>query len=202
MNTQQLLALGALILSAPALAQSIRVGPVLQDASPERMWIMWETTSSAPSVVEYGLTPALGMSATGSSGASQNGARIHHTMMGGLLPDTVYYYRVGSGSAISDVLSFRTPAEISAEDPFRFAALSDTQGGPISDMHTRTINDGIIAFVQQEFGPILHDELDFVIQPGDLVSTGSNYDQWKDQYFDETQNLYQHVPIYPVPGNH
>ncbi|MCR9075270.1 MAG: fibronectin type III domain-containing protein [bacterium] len=202
MNTQQLLALGALILSAPALAQSIRVGPVLQDASPERMWVMWETTSSAPSVVEYGQTPALGMSATGSSGASQNGARIHHTMMGGLLPDTVYYYRVGSGSAISDVLSFRTPAEISAEDPFRFAALSDTQGGPISDMHTRTINDGIIDFVQQEFGPILHDELDFVIQPGDLVSTGSNYDQWKDQYFDETQNLYQHVPIYPVPGNH
>lgn len=202
MKSRQFLALGAFVLSTPVLAQSIRVGPVLQDASPDRMWVMWETTSSTPSIVEYGPTPDLGMSSLGSSGASQNGARIHHAMMGDLEPDTVYYYRVGSGDAISDVLSFRTPSVISAEDSFRFAALSDTQGGPISDMHTRTINDGIIAFVQQEFGPVLHDELDFVIQPGDLVSSGSDYNQWKDQYFDETQNLYQHVPIYPVPGNH
>ncbi len=196
------LATCVIVCSTQTHAQEIRVGPVLQDASPDRMWVMWETTGATPSTVEYGLTPSLGMSAIGSSAASQGSARIHHTMLSNLQPDTMYYYRVGSRSVQSSVLSFRTPAEISAEDSFRFAALSDTQGGPISDMHTRTINDGIIAFVEQEFGPVLHDELDFVIQPGDLVSTGSNYDQWKDQYFDETQNLYQHVPIYPVPGNH
>ena len=192
----------SLLMCSPVLAQSIRLGPCLQDASPQSIWVMWETTSSTPSIVEYGLTQELGMSVMGSSGASQNGARIHHTMINNLQPDTVYYYRVGTGSAVGEVLSFRTPAETSAEQSFRFAALSDTQGGPISDMHTRTINEGIIAFVQNEFGPVIHDELAFVIEPGDLVSTGSDYDQWKTQYFDETQNLYQHVPIYPVPGNH
>lgn len=188
--------------SSDALAQSIRVGPVLQDANPDRVWVMWETTGFTPSVVEYGQSTRLGQDAVGSSGLSQGGARIHHALMSGLEPDTVYYYRVGTGNAVSEVLSFRTPAESSAEQSFRFVALSDTQGGPVSDMHTRTINDGIIAFFRQEFGPLLHNELDFVIQPGDLVSTGSNYDQWKDQYFDEAQNLYQHVPVYPVPGNH
>jgi phosphodiesterase/alkaline phosphatase D-like protein len=185
MNTRYVAACFGLI-TAPAMAQSIRLGPCLQDASPSSIWVMWETTSSTPSVVEYGLTPDLGSSVLGSSSASQNGARIHHTMINELQPDTVYYYRIGSGSAIGEVLSFRTPALTSAEQSFRFAALSDTQGGPISDMHTRTINDGIIRFVHDEFGPMLHDELDFVIQPGDLVSTGSDYDQWKSQYFDET----------------
>ncbi|MFG0244665.1 MAG: fibronectin type III domain-containing protein [Phycisphaerales bacterium JB052] len=196
-----IIAATALIVT-PALAQSIRLGPVLQEHSPDHMWVMWETTSNTPSIVEYGTSPELGLSVMGGSGASQGGARIHHTRISNLDPDTVYYYRVGSGGAMSDILTFRTPQRTEDEGAFRFAALSDTQGGPISDMHTQTINDGIIKFVQENFGPNLHDELDFVIQPGDLVSTGSDYQQWKDQYFDETQNLYQHVPIYPVPGNH
>ena len=183
-------------------AQTIRVGPSLQNADPSSIWVMWETTGISQSVVEFGLTDDLGSTTTGSSILSQNGARIHHVRITGLQPDTVYRYRVGSGDAQSSIHAFRTPAEPQAEKPFRFAALSDTQGGPISDMHTRTINEGVIGWVQQEWGSNLFDELDFVIQPGDLVSTGSNYDQWKSQFFDEGQNLYQHVPLYPVPGNH
>lgn len=184
-------------------AQEIRVGPFLQDASPTNIWVGWETTFGSDSTVFYGTSPrVLSQSATGSSVQSQGDARIHHVELTGLIPETTYWYRVQTGSAQSDLLHFRTPAFASKEQPFRFVVLSDTQGGPVSDMHTQVINDGIIDFVLDNFGPDITRELAFVLQPGDLVSTGSDYNQWKTQYFDETQNLYQHVPVYPVAGNH
>jgi hypothetical protein len=64
------------------------------------------------------------------------------------------------------------------------------------------VDDGVIAFVASEFGPDLADELAFVLVPGDLVANGNNYGHWKSQFFDEAQSLSQHVPYYPVPGNH
>lgn len=191
------------LIATSGYAQSIRVGPYLQDATPTSIWIGWETTSGTESTVLYGTAPGrLTGSASGGSIASQGSARIHHTQITGLNPDTVYYYRVQTDGATSDVIRFRTPAEASAEQPFRFVAYSDTQGGPIPDMHTQVINEGVIDFVTGEFGPEMSDELDFAIEPGDLVDAGSNYGQWKTQYFDEEQNLIQHIPIYPVPGNH
>jgi hypothetical protein len=184
-------------------APTIRVGPFLQDATPTSIWIGWETTSGSESTVRFGTSPDdLTRTASGRSIPSEGTARIHHTRITGLQPDTVYYYRVETGAAASDIIRFRTPSESSAEQPFRFVAYSDTQGGPIPSMHTQIINDGVIAFITGEFGPEMSDELDFAIQPGDLVSTGSNYEQWKTQFFDEEQNLIQHIPYYPVPGNH
>lgn len=190
------------LLCGTAGAQTIRVGPVLQDAEPASVWVMWETTSGTGSVVEYGLTAGLGSTANGSAIPSSGTSQIHHTQISGLEPDTVYFYRVRTGNATSQTYSFRTPASASAEQSFRFAAISDTQGGSNSGKHAQVINQGIIGFIQAQFGPQVHDELAFVIEPGDLVAAGSEYAQWKDQYFDEAFNLYRSVPIYPVPGNH
>lgn len=190
-------------LATVATAQSIRVGPFLQDATPTSIWVGWETTEGLESTVRFGSAPGrLTGAAAGTSISSQGSARIHHAQISGLQPDTVYFYQVKTGAAMSEVLRFRTPAPAAAEKPFRFVAYSDTQGGPISNKHTEVINEGVIAFVTGEFGPEISDELDFAIEPGDLVSTGSDYDQWKTQFFDEEQNLIQHIPLYPVPGNH
>lgn len=193
----------ALVPASVCAAQSIRVGPYLQDAEPDSIWVMWETTSGDESIVEYGRTGALGSVATGTAVPSFSRARIHEVQLRRLTPDTIYHYRVRTGGAVSDIHHFRTPALASAEQPFRFIAYSDTQGNGVDPArHYEVVNEGIIDFVHDEFGPDLPSELSFMMLAGDLVAAGSVYEQWKEQFFDEAQNLYQHVPLYPVAGNH
>ena len=186
-----------------AAAQTVRVGPFLQQASPQSIWIVWETDSGNESRVDYGLTKALGSTAFGESLQSMGAARIHQTQITGLDPDTYYYYRAVTGGAASAILHFRTPPEAIAEQAFRFVALSDTQAdGANPNKHREIINDGIISFVTDQFGPDMSNEIGFIMNAGDLVSTGTNYSQWKNDFFDEAQNLFQYVPLYPVLGNH
>jgi hypothetical protein len=192
----------ACVVHSALAAVEIRVGPFLQDAEPSSLWIVWETTEPGASVVEYGLTAALGSSSSGTSAASQGTGAIHNVQLTGLTPDTGYHYRVRTGAAVSATYRFRTPPLPVSEHGFRFVAYSDTQGGSSSSKHTEVINDGVIAFVTQNFGPVLSDALAFTIEPGDLVDNGLVYEQWKTQWFDEEQNLIRHVPPYPVPGNH
>ena len=64
------------------------------------------------------------------------------------------------------------------------------------------INDEIIPFVNNRYGNDLATDLAYVFIPGDLVVTGSNYGSWEDSFFDPAQPLLQHVPVYPVAGNH
>ena len=171
----------------------IRVGPYLQNATPESIWIAWETESGDESRVDYGLTTALGSLAFGGSIQSVGAARIHQTRLEGLLPDTRYYYQATTGGASSPVFHFRTPPHASAEKPLRFVAYSDTQGdGANPAKHTEIVNDGIIDFVTAHYGPDLADEVAFVINAGDLVTNGNDYAQWKTQFFDEAQNLTPH----------
>ena len=200
--------------AAPALAQappcggpplvSIEVGPFLQDAEPDAITVVWETDGAdgAPSV-EYGSTPALGSAAVGSSETSSGAAQIHSATLTSLASDSTYHYRARTATRCSAVHSFRTPSDAASEAPFRFVAYSDSQrDGGNPTQHGATVNDGILGFVASEFGAELADELAFVLVPGDLVQNGNIYTQWKDQFFDEGQALFRHVPVYPVPGNH
>ena len=68
--------------------------------------------------------------------------------------------------------------------------------------HSEVVNDGIIDFYADEYGGNIEDSLAFVLVPGDLVSTGSNYSHWTEHFFGQSANLYRHVPLYPALGNH
>ncbi|MFQ5805118.1 MAG: fibronectin type III domain-containing protein [Phycisphaerae bacterium] len=182
---------------------SIRVGPFLQSATPSSIWIIWETDQGEESRVDFGLTPALDSTAFGDAIHSVGAARIHRTQLTGLTPDTYYYYQASTSDAVSDVLHFRTPPYASAEQSFRFVAVSDTQrDGGNPTIFYEVINDGIISFVSQNFGPDMSDELAFIMNAGDLVDWGDSYSDWKYDFFDEAQNLFQFIPLYPVLGNH
>ncbi len=180
----------------------VRVGPFLQDAEPTSVWVVWETAGDAPSEVRYGRTSVTKKLARGESIAGHEGSRIHHVQLTGLKPDTTHFYSIDAEGDRGDSHRFRTPPPRDRGESFRFAVYSDTQSGPDANKHTEVINEGVIRFITSEFGSQLADELAFSLIPGDLVSTGSNYGEWKEQFFDEEQNLAQHVPLYPVPGNH
>ena len=179
------------------------VNPFLQSVTTSSAWIVWESDSGDESRVDFGPTPALGSVANGSATPSEGSRRIHHTQISGLAPDTTYYYTATTGADSSSMAHFRTAPTASAEKPFRFAAVSDTQ----HDLGNSTklqeiVNDGIIAYIHDHFGADLADHLAFWIDAGDIVDNGTEYAQWKHDLFDEIQDLSGTVPLYPVPGNH
>ena len=196
---------GLLLLASAAhfRGSGIEAGPYLQDPSPTSMWVCWETSGNTESVVEYGTTPLLGSSISGSYVNSSAGTIIHQVLVTGLQPDTTHWYRVKTGAWYSEVNHFKTPPPQSSEAPWRFAALSDTQiDGGNSQKHREVIEDGIMAYTAQQYGPDMASELAFLFNVGDLVSTGSNHSQWQDHYFAQAQSLYELVPSYSVLGNH
>ncbi len=188
--------------SAAAQTPGLLVEPYLQSPTPASMVIGWETQGSTQSQVEYGLTTALGQVASGTSINSGGGAIIHHVELTGLQAQTRYYYRTVSGSIVSPTYFFTTHPALTAETPFQFIAYSDAQNGSNGIKHEEVINDGIIAFCNQEYGVPIDESIRFSLVPGDLVSTGTTHSHWQDHFFGQAKNLYRHVPLIPALGNH
>jgi len=184
-------------------AQSIKVGPYLQDASPHSIFILWETDSGEESIVEWGLTEGLGNSTIGTSEISVEEARIHTVELVNLEHFTEYFYRVKTGNAVSEIYNFKTPPHASDHEPFRIVVMSDMQrDGDFPDKFNEIIHDGILDFLDDEFGGDLIDNLALVLVPGDLVASGNNYPTWESHFFSPAHDLFSHIPVYPVPGNH
>ena len=203
MKSISFLFISFLFVSSSLIGQNINVGPYLQDAEPSSITIMWETSSGNESVVEWGTSSSLGNSSSGIFIAGNGLSRIHTTMISGLEPNTKYYYRVITNNAQSDVFDFVTPPLPNSEAPVNLVSMSDMQQdwqhtGVFEDI----INNELIPFVNNRFGNDLSTDIAYVFIPGDLVATGSNYSSWESTFFDPAQALFQHVPVYPVAGNH
>ncbi|MCF8255974.1 MAG: metallophosphoesterase [Flavobacteriales bacterium] len=186
-----------------AVSQTINVLPYLQDAEPTSIRVMWETTGTDESTVQWGSTAALGNSATGMAITGSGNSRIHDTQITGLESATRYYYRAVTGSAQSAIYDFRTPPVKSSEAGFNFAAMSDMQQDwQHPTVFSDIVNGQLIPFVDARFGNDLPTDLAYVIIPGDLVQTGSVYDSWRTTFFNPAEQLFSRVPVYPVAGNH
>lgn len=173
------------------------VRPYLQWATTDGMTVRWETSRPSTSIVHW----AEKVQFVGEKGAKEpvfsskqevEGMRLmHEVRIDGLAANSPYYYRVETvddqGRRLwSDVLSFQTaPA---AGEPFAFAVISDTQGNPGVS--------GVVAKHAWALRP------NFVLHPGDLVSTGTVKSQWLDHFFASMKPLLERVAIFPVLGNH
>ncbi len=161
------------------------VAPYLQYATETSMTVMWDTSATATSVVHYGETDAC------SKSVERNPSRIHEVAIQDLKPNTQYFYRVesetpGGKRYESETATFRTAVD--ENTPYAFAVISDTQGNP--DVSGQIAN---LAWQQRP---------SFVVHSGDLVSTGSDHNHWLSHFFPGMRPLINHVPFYPVLGNH
>jgi len=180
------------------------VKPYLQDAEPTSIIIKWETAGDGESIVEWGTTPKLGKKTVGDAYPVNFGeSRLHEVKLTGLERFATYYYRVKTGALKSDIFQFKTPPISGEEEPFNLIAMSDMQiDRNEPDKFNEVVNEGILAYLDQEFDGKLPDNLALVMIPGDLVSDGSVYEQWNDHFFKPAAKLFAEVPVYPVPGNH
>ena len=191
-------------LSAQSGNAVILIQPYLQDATPHSIKISWETTFGEESVVEYGITPKLGKKARGIAfDVNFSSSRIHEVEITDLERFTEYYYRVRTGKTVSDIFQFKTPPFASDNKSFNMIAMSDMQidhNNP--NKWSEVVNDGVLQYLKKEMKGKLPDNLALVLLPGDLVENGTNYKQWKKDFFNPAERLFSQVPVYPVLGNH
>lgn len=189
---------------ANLLSDSIVVSPYLQNATPTSIVVAWETKGTNPeSTVEYGTTDALGLWAQGESTKTVEDHLVHHVELKDLPPDTRIWYRVQTGSENHGNHVFRTPALASSERRQRFVAYSDMQLDEANPKkHREIVEKGIVPWSIKYADAELDAALDFVLIPGDLVSTGGNHTHWTRDFFSQGSSLFQSVPFFAAPGNH
>ena len=132
---------------------------------------------STPEKVTYG-----GKSADG----GPKTAYIHKIWLDGLSPGRTYAYRIVGPDVRSDAYRFRTPP--GRTDEVRFIVYGDSRSQP--DIHRRLVRQ------------MMKYDVAFVVNDGDLVSTGDNYSLWGPQFFEPLKGLAERVPIYVAKGNH
>ncbi len=185
-------------------AQEFITKPYLQDANPNSITIMWETSFGEESLIEWGTSHKLGKKSKGKAfDVNFSESRIHEVNIKGLERFTTYYYRVKTGKLRSDIYQFKTPPFASDNESFQMVAMSDMQiDSQHPDKFREIVQEGILDYLQGEYGGNLPNNLALVMVPGDLVQDGSKYSQWSEHFFGPAQKLFSQVPVYPVLGNH
>ncbi len=115
-------------------------------------------------------------------------ANYHTLTFKGLVPDTLYAYRVGDGMHWSEWFQFRTASD--KEKPFSFLYVGDAQND-ILELWSRLIREGY------RTAP----DAGFIIHAGDLVNNAHSEQQWHEWY---TAGGFIHsmLPSISTPGNH
>ncbi len=187
------------ILFAP-LAGCARVtkGPVLLRVSQHRAAIMWETNKDGLGKLHYGEGPRPNQwvhsttekvqyktAATGGQ-TDQKTAFIHKVWLQDLEPSCTYNYRVAGAGVLSEMYEFRTtPADT---DEVTFVVYGDSRTHP--QTHRKLVE------LMKEKKP------DFIVNTGDLVSRGDQYEQWGPEFFAPIRGLAERVPFHIAKGNH
>ena len=130
----------------------------------------WKTAEGDESVVEYGVDGGpLNRTASGSAQTLAANYRLHGVQLTGLQPETLYTYRVRTGSQVSPVFRFRTqPTAARKSGHFRILLTGDHQlrnddrhtpllqaAKAALPAHHAWLNDAMDEYVEEEMG---HDE--------------------------------------------
>ncbi|MCS7015682.1 MAG: fibronectin type III domain-containing protein [Gemmatales bacterium] len=160
---------------------SFHVEPYLLHPTPTGISILWHTTQELPGVVEYGESEALGHQA-----AETGPARTRHEVrLENLKPDTLYYYRVRSGEAVSSIATFRT-APPPGTPRWRIAVYGDSRGNPA--LHR--------ALAEQ----ISRRNVDLLVHTGNLVTDSNDAQAWQREFFAPLAPVISRIPCVCVSG--
>lgn len=168
----------------PELCANFQRGPFVQNVTTQGCQVLWKTPLPASSVVEYGVTPALGQS------VSDTTPTTNHVMsINGLSPDVHWYYRVrsatGNEEAVSPVYRFRT---LRTGGDVSFAVFGDSGSGIRPQYEVASCLAAAAA--------------DLVLHTGDLTYPNLNRGLVDARCLSVYAALMRGTPFFLTPGNH
>jgi acid phosphatase type 7 len=176
----------AVVDASPAKGPAFVVRPYLQFPTQTAMTVMWETTASGTSVVEYGPTPAALKAVE-----VKKDATIHEVKLTGLEPETRYVYRVSTTMADGRTLTsplYQFLTAVKADSAFSFAVVGDTQKNPT---------------ITAKIAKLMYDRRPhFVLHLGDVVDNGPDKKEWVHELFAPCSELFARCAVFPCIGNH
>jgi hypothetical protein len=116
-------------------------------------------------------------------------ANYHSVEFKGLLPDTLYAYRVGDGERWSEWFQFRTASD-QPNDKFSFLYVGDAQNY-VLELWSRLIREGFRKAPKARF----------FIHAGDLINRAHREQEWH-EWFTAGGFIHSMIPSMPTPGNH
>lgn len=162
-------------------------GHLALTGDPAHMRVQWTSGVRDTPTVQYGPSPDdLGHQATGTSRhykasdlcsppASSpynfiDPGFLHDTLLTGLTPSTVYYYRYGNAGHYSDVGSFRTAPVVGSKEGFTFITYGDmglSTNGDIAQMVGDDLRERDISFIMHQ------GDLSLIVRSGLWLYMGS-----------------------------
>ena len=176
------------------------MSPYLQTPTPNSIYVCWQTDNSTQSTVEYGTTEELGQTETGDVYVFNSTTIWHWVKLTNLQPQTEYFYRCISDSDTTSVKIFRTQPPADLENGhIRFIVYGDSRTDFVK--HAQIIH-AIRDKVVELYGENVRNELNLVINVGDIVTYGWTLSQYLYEYFSPISSLSDEVPFMVSIGNH
>jgi hypothetical protein len=175
------------------------IKPYLQTPGTTGIFVSWHGAHSGQSVVEYGRTADLGESETGTI-ENIEGMFWHTVQLKDLAPDTEYFYKCIDDSSETEIFNFRTQAEgMALNGHFRYLLIGDTRrnGNMVSK-----IADAMKLKAQELYGDDIHNQINLVINVGDIVTDGRMIGGYIPEYFTPFSKLSANIPFMVAIGNH
>jgi hypothetical protein len=173
-------------------AGTVTRGPYLQLAAPTGMVVRWRTNVASDARVRYGPAPG---SLTGVADAAAIGTE-HEVHLGGLLPDTRYYYSIGTPAgplAGGDADHFFvTPPAPGTAKPTRIWVIGDAGTASASQVAVR---DAYLAYGGGRL-------TDLWLMLGDNAYPNGTDAEYQAGIFDIYPMLLRQAPLWPSYGNH
>ncbi len=179
--------------------------PYLQSSTPKSIYVSWHGYGGASTIVEYGTSESLGQSQSGDFELIGGKNYWHTVKLTGLTPDTEYFYKCKSDDRETEIFKFRTPAEgVPAKGHLRYLLLGDTRPSIFGDNGNRPseIVEAMISTVKKLYGNDIQNQIDLVINTGDIVIRGDNVANFPKEYFGAYESMSANIPFMVSVGNH
>lgn len=167
--------------SPPAACSGPMRAPYIAFDTPASVTLAWECGPQG--TVEWGIGSAL----TDRKEDALPSGNKHFVTLSPLSPDARYTYRVSVNGGLLGQGSFRT-AKAAGDNTFRFAALGDTGTGSTAQFALASLIERI--------------DPSFVLLVGDVIYDSGEEAEFDPHYFIPYRKLIDHLPFFPVAGNH